>query len=142
MKFIKFIFYILVVLAIGISIYRYFHLDQNPLFQKAIQDKSISSAQVVIRDVFAAQIKAEAKQYVYDHNGYFVSKSNNICTSIQSNLSLLDKIKSNPIECSAEAHTFTARIKTLSNTYYCIDTSGFYTTSLAELGYKAGVSCK
>jgi hypothetical protein len=142
MKFIKLIFYILVILAIGISLYRYFKLDQNHLFQKAIQNKDFASAELVLKDVVGTQIKAQAKQYVYGNNGYFVSQSNNVCTSIKSNLSVLDKINSNPVECSADVHTFTARIKTLSNSYYCVDTSGFYTTGLTEVGYKAGVSCK
>lgn len=136
---IKFIFYLLVIAAVAITGYHYFHLDQNPLFQKALQKKDLKSAEAVIADVVSNQIKAQAKQYVYDNNGYFVSKTNNICTSLQKNLSLNS---ASPIECVAEVHTFTARIKTLSNNYYCLDTSGFYTTALTEPGFEAGVRCK
>jgi uncharacterized protein YxeA len=141
-KLLKFIFYILAIIAIGITLYHYFHLDQNKAFQNFIKQKDVKSAQTVAKEVVENQIKAEAKKYAYDNNGYFVSKSNNICVSIQKYFDVLKPFTSNPVECIAEVHTFTARIKTLSNSYYCIDTSGFSTIALSEAGYKAGLSCK
>ena len=91
-------------------------------------------------DVVSNRFKVEAKQYVHDNNGYFVSKSNNVCVNLQSNLGALKS--QNPIECQAEVHSFTARIKTLSNSYYCLDTSGFHTIAINEPGFVAGLTCK
>jgi Tfp pilus assembly protein PilO len=137
---IKNIFYLLVVVALIITGYHYFKLDQNEAFQKALKEKNIKSAEAVIADVVSSQIKAQAKQYAHDNNGYFVSKTNNICVSMQSNLAALKS--QNPVECEAKVHSFTARIKTLSSSYYCLDTSGFYTTALTEPGFEAGVKCR
>ncbi len=138
----KVIFFII---GLGILVYigyRYFELDKNMAFQKSLDNKDINTAEVVVRDAVANQLQKEAKQFFYEHNNYFISKSNNICTSIQSHFDALQKIIANPVECVAEIHTFTARIKTAKGTYYCADSSGFSTILAEEQGYEAGVKCK
>ncbi len=138
----KIIFFIIglsILLFIG---YKYFHLDQNVSFQKSLKDKDLDSAEIIARDVVKDKLQTQVRKFFYDHNSYFVSQSNNICTSMQSNFDALRKIIDNPVECFANVHTFTARIKTPTNKYYCADASGFYTTTIDEIGYKSGVSCK
>lgn len=136
---IAFIIGILILAFIG---YKYFELDKNAAFQKSIQDKDINSAEVAARDAVATQLQTQAKQFFHEHNNYFISTSNNLCTSIQSKFDTLKKVIANPVECVAEVHTFTARIKTGAGKYYCADSSGFYTTTLDEAGYMEGVRCK
>lgn len=137
----KLIFNILVIVAIVFALYKYFHLDENQAFQHFFKNKDFKGAEEVVKDVVSNKIKEEAKKYVYENNSYFVSKTNNLCVALQKNVETI-KIGSNPIECVAKEHTFTARIKTLTQSYYCADISGFYSTSLNESGYKEGVSCK
>ncbi len=137
----------LILFIIGLSIllfmgYKYFHLDQNSAFQKSLKNKDIDSAETIARDAVSNKLQTQVRKFFYDHNTYFVSQSNNICTSMQSNFDALKKIIDNPVECVAHTHTFTARIKTPTNKYYCADSSGFYTTALDEQGYKSGISCK
>ncbi len=138
-KTVAFIIGVLILLFIG---YKYFKLDENPAFQKSVKDKDYDSAETVVKDAVSTQLQSQAKKFFYDHNNYFVSKSNNICTSLQSKFDTLHKIIDNPVECIAKVHTFTARIKTATNKYYCADGTGFYTTALDEEGYTSGVRCK
>ncbi len=138
-KIIFFIIGIAILIFIG---YKYFELDKNTTFQKSLKEKNIDSTEIIVRDAVSAQLQTEAKKFFYEHNNYFISKSNNICTSIQSNFDTFKKIIDNPVECIAEVHTFTARIKTSNSKYYCADSSGFSTIDFDEKGYKAGVSCK
>lgn len=137
----------LVLFIVGLSIllfagYKYFELDKNEAFQKSIQNKDTDSAEIIIKDVVSTQLQAQAKKFFYDHNNYFISKSNNICTSMQSKFDALKKVIDNPVECIANVHTFTARIKTPAGKYHCADSSGFYTTTLDAPGYEGGVKCK
>ena len=140
--------YKLVILLIGLSIlgyfgYHYLELDKNQALQESIKAQNLKAAEVAIKDAVATQIQNQAKQYFRDHNNYYVSTSNNICTSIRSNFDILKKIAQNPVECSAKLHSFTARIKSMtSSNYFCVDTGGFSTISLDEVGYKQGVRCK
>jgi transposase len=138
-KTVAFIIGIIILLFLG---YKYFHLDKNAAFQKSIKEKDFDSAEVIIKDAVSVQLQTQARKFFYDHNNYFISQSNNICTSLQSKFDALKKIIDNPVECVAEVHTFTARIKTATDKYYCADASGFYTTALDEQGYKSGISCK
>jgi transposase len=137
-KVIYFIIGLGILLFIG---YKYFNLDENEPFQQSLKDKDINAAEVAVRDAVSTQLQAQAKGFFYEHNNYFVSKSDNLCTALQANFDTFKKIINNPVECSAEVHSFTARIKSGSK-YYCSDTSGFHTTSLVEPGYIAGVRCK
>lgn len=138
-KTIAFVIGIIILLFLG---YKYFELDKNAAFQKSIKDKDLNSAEAVVKDAVAIQLQTQARKFFYDHNNYFISQSNNICTGLQAKFDALQKIISNPVECVAKIHTFTARIKTGAGSYYCADASGFSTTALDEKGYKAGVACK
>lgn len=139
----RILIYILIIAAIMFGVYKYFHLDQNQDVQQSIQDQNYSAAEVAVKTAIQSQLAAQAKQYLHDHNNYFVSKSNNLCISAQSLFSGLEKFTSNPVECVAQTHSFTARIKQPGvDSYYCADASGFYTTAVTEEGYIAGVQCK
>ncbi len=138
-KTIAFVIGVLILLFIG---YKYFQLDKNADFQKSIKNQDINAAEVAVKDAISNQLQTAAKKFFYEHNNYFISQSNNICTSLQSKFDVLKKIIDNPVECVANVHTFTARIKTGAGTYYCADSHGFSTTALDESGYKPGISCK
>lgn len=136
---------ILFIIGLGILIfagYKYFKLDQNAEFQRSLKAKDAASAEAIIKDVVSNQLQIQAQKFFYDHNNYFISKSNNICVSMQSKFDALKKVIDNPVECVANVHTFTARIKLPSDKYYCADNKGFYTTELEELGYSPGIKCK
>lgn len=123
--------------------YRYFELDKNPLFQKSIQTQDLTKAQEIIQAEVSKKITTEVKKYYYAHNNYFVSSSDNICKTIQSDFDTFKKIYDNPVECKASIHTFTARIKSDSTqSYYCLDQTGFYVTAQTDKGYAEGVACK
>jgi hypothetical protein len=139
----KIIIFILVLLSIGYLGYYYFSLDKNKELQQSLKDQDFKSAEASIRLVIADKMADEAKKYLYKNNNYFVSKSNNLCVSTQSLFSGLEKFTTNPVECVAHEHSFTARIKRLgSDGYYCADASGFYTILTTEDGYVSGVKCK
>jgi transposase len=136
----------LIILIIGLAIigffgYRYFKLDQNQALQESIKKQDLQAAELAIKEAVSSQIQSQAKQYFHDHNNYFVSKSNNICTSIQANFDVIKKIADNPVECHAKVHSFTARMKSGSS-FICVDTNGFSTIALNEAGYTQGVQCK
>jgi hypothetical protein len=135
--------YIVIVAAILFAGYKYFHLDQNKTVQQSLQNKDYTTAENAIKTAIQTQLTTQAKQYLHDHNNYFVSTSNNLCTSAKSLFSGLEQFTSNPVECVAQVHSFTARIKLpASDGYYCADPSGFYTIATTEEGYLAGVKCK
>ncbi len=138
-KTVAFIIGLLILLFIG---YKYFHLDQNVAFQKSVKDQDINSAQKIVEEAVSTKLQAEAKKFFYEHNNYFVSQSNNICTGLQAKFDVIKKVVTNPVECTAQVHTFTARIKSGGGNYYCADASGFHTTPIDEKGYKAGIACK
>lgn len=129
-------------LIIGFLGYRYFRLDQNQALQASLQAKDYKSAQVAITEAVSTELSSKAKQYFHDHNNYFVSASNNICTSLQANFDVIKKIADNPIDCHAKVHSFTARMKTGSDSFLCVDQSGFSTISATGSSYIQGVQCK
>jgi hypothetical protein len=139
----KILIYVLIIAALLFAGYKYFKLDKNTAVQQSIQDGNTSAAETAIKTAIESQLASQAKQYLTDHNNYFVSTSNNLCTSAQSLFSGLDKFTSNPVECVAQVHTFTARVKLpASDNYYCADASGFYTIPATEENYIAGVQCQ
>ena len=139
----KILLFILGVLIIAFMGYKYFQLDKNKQVQQSIQSQNFSAAEIAIQGVIANQLAAHAKQYLHDHNNYFVSTSNNLCVSAQSLFKGLEKFTTNPVECVAEVHSFTARVKRIgSDSYFCADTTGFYTTAVTEEGYRPGITCK
>ena len=138
-KLITFLIAIAIVLFIG---YKYFELDKNAAFQKSLKAQDVVTAESVAEKAISAQVQSQVKKYFFDHNKYYVSKSNNICINMQSKFDTVQKYLNSPVECIANIHTFTARIKTIKDTYYCADQTGFYTTALNEKGYKGGVSCR
>jgi type II secretory pathway pseudopilin PulG len=139
----KLIITLLILAIILFGLYKYFKLDKNKQVQQSIQTQNYSAAESAIQSAIGQQLAAQAKQYLQDHNNYFVSTSDNLCKSAQSLFAGLEKFTSNPVECVAQAHTFTARIKEIgSDSYFCADTSGFYTTPVTEVNYIAGVQCK
>jgi hypothetical protein len=139
----KILIYVLIIGAILFAGYKYFKLDTNKTVQESIQAGNTNAAELAIKTAIETQLTAQAKQYAHDHNNYFVSTSNNLCTSAKSLFSGLEKFTSNPVECVAQVHSFTARIKQIgSDSYYCADASGFYTTAVTEENYIAGVQCK
>jgi uncharacterized protein YxeA len=77
-KLLKFIFYILAIIAIGITLYHYFHLDQNKAFQNFIKQKDVKSAQTVAKEVVENQIKAEAMAISFRNQITSVSAFRNI----------------------------------------------------------------
>ena len=52
-KFIKFVFSVLVIAALLIGGYQYFHLDQNQAFQNFIKTGDIKSAETVYKPLIA-----------------------------------------------------------------------------------------
>jgi hypothetical protein len=139
----KLLIYILIIGVLLFAGYKYFSLDKNQAVQQSIKEGNTTAAETAIRAAIESQLVAQAKQYVHDHNNYFVSTSNNLCTSAQSLFSGLEKFTSNPVECVAQVHSFTARIKMPgADSYYCADASGFSTIATTEEGYIAGVKCK
>lgn len=138
-KTLAFIIGVIILLFIG---YKYFELDKNADFQKSVKEQNTDAAEKIVQEAVSTKLQAETKKFFYEHNNYFVSKSNNVCTDLQSKFDAIKKVVKNPVECVAEVHTFTARIKTGTDKYYCADISGFHTTPRDEPGYKAGLSCK
>jgi len=139
----NFILLIITLAIIGFFAYKYFGLDTNPDFQSAFKSRDIKSAETIVKNAVFETIQTKAKDYFYQHNNYFISKSNNVCVGIQSFFSGANKIFTNPIECNALEHTFTARIRSdITKTYYCADSTGFYPTLLDEPGFVQGVKCK
>jgi len=139
----KIIIFILVLLSIGYLGYYYFSLDKNTELQQSLKDQDFKSAEASIRLVIADKMADEAKKYLYNNNNYFVSKSNNLCVSAQSLFTGLEKFTTNPVECVAHEHSFTARIKRLgTDGYYCADAKGFYSITKTEEDYVSGVKCK
>jgi len=138
----KILLTVLIIAAIIFGIYKYFQLDKNKQVQQALQQQNYSLAETQIESAIGSQLASQAKQYLHDHNNYFVSTSNNVCVSAQSLFKGLEKFTSNPVECVAQVHSFTARIKLPSDNYYCADASGFYTIPTTEDSYIAGVQCK
>ena len=137
------IIYFIIGLAILIFIgYKYFGLDNNKALQQSIQNKDVNTAEEIIKVEVSKKVTAEIQNYLTSHNNYFVSKTDNICKSIQSNFDGFKNIINNPVECKALTHTFTSRIKISSGNYYCVDASGIYTISASEAGFKEGVKCK
>ena len=139
----KLLIYVLIIGALLFAGYKYFSLDKNQAVQQSIKNGNTAAAEVAIKTAIESQLAAQAKQYLHDHNNYFVSTSNNLCTSAQSLFAGLEKFTSNPVECVAQTHSFTARVK-LPGTdgYYCADASGFSTIATTEAGYVAGDKCK
>ncbi len=139
----KIIIYVLIIGALLFAGYHYFSLDKNQEVQQSIKDGNTTAAEIAIKGAIQTQLAAQAKQYLHDHNNYFVSTSNNLCTSAKSLFSGLEKFTSNPVECVAQVHSFTARVKLPgADSYYCADASGFSTIATTEEGYIAGVKCK
>lgn len=139
----RIIVYILLGVLVIFALYKYFALDINHYFQNAIKERNFKKAETVLQDVISTKLEAEAKSYLYKNNTYFVSKSNNLCLSAKTLFAGLEQFTSNPVECVAQKHSFTARIKRLSQDgYFCADTKGFSNISTAEEGYTAGVKCK
>ena len=143
MKFTQIIVYILLGALVIFAIYKYFALDINTYFQESVKERNFKKIESVLRETISTKLTAEAKDYFYNHNNYFVSKSNNVCLSAKSLFTGLEQFTSNPVECVAQVHSFTARIKTIrSDNYFCADAKGFNTISATEEGYVAGVKCK
>jgi hypothetical protein len=143
MKFTQIIVYILLGALVVFAIYKYFALDTNKDVQDSFKEGNLTKAELAIRTVISEKLASEAKQYLHDHNNYFVSKSNNLCLSAKSLFAGLEQFTSNPVECVAQTHSFTARIKRVgSDSYFCADAKGFNTISVTEEGYVAGVKCK
>lgn len=137
------ILFIIALAIVGFIAYKYFGLDTNQAFQKAWNNKDIMGAETVAQKAVFDKVEIQAKSYFKEHNNYFISKTNNVCIGIQSLFSGLGQLSSNPVECSAKEHTFTARLKIdLMKTSYCADSTGFYTTALDEPGFQEGVKCK
>jgi hypothetical protein len=139
----RILIWILIIGALLFAGYKYFSLDKNQAVQQSIKDGNTAAAEAAIKTAIESQLAAQAKQYLHDHNNYFVSTSNNLCTSAESLFSGLEKFTSNPVECVAQTNSFTARIKLPGgDSYYCADASGFSTIATTEEGYIAGVQCK
>jgi hypothetical protein len=139
----KIFFLIAGLLILAFIGYKFFHLDSNTDVQDSIKSQDFKVTEKAVENAIAEQLTLKAKQYLHDHNNYFVSASNNLCTSAQSIFTGIEKFTSNPVECVAQAHSFTARIKKIgSDSYLCADASGFYTAAVTEEGYRPGVQCK
>ena len=144
----KLLFLIIGLIILGYIGYKYFELDKNPTFNNAIQNiikgKDSKEAEAVVKKIIFDSVQTKAKEYFTEHkNRYLVSKTNNICVSIQSFLAGNEELEKSPIECSAKELTFTARLRSgLTKSYYCADSTGIYTTALEESGFEEGVKCE
>lgn len=135
------IFILLGVLAV-FALYKYFSLDINTYFQESVKERNFKKAESVLRETISEKLQTEASAYFYEHNNYFVSKSNNLCMSAKSLFAGLEQFTSNPVECVARVHSFTARVKSLrADTYFCADAKGFYTIPVTEEAFVSGVKC-
>ena len=139
----KLIFLIIGIIILGYIGYKYFDLDKNQGFQNAVKAKNYQSAFTIARNVVFNTAEKKAVAYFNEHNGYFISQTNNVCNIAKSFFAGIQDISSSPVECSAKDHTFTARLKaTITKSYYCADSDGLHTTDLNEPGFQEGVKCK